>query len=80
MSVGQVLSISQEDKCGAILMSKVPHTYGWHFHPVGFIPVFQFYPSLPMVKTAQGHCHRQALMCHQCPVALQAPVLSKWLI
>ena len=73
MSIGWVLSISQEDKYGAILMSKVPLTYGWHFRPVGFIPVLQFYLSLPMVKMAQGHCHHQALMCHQCPVALQGP-------
>ena len=73
MSIGWLLSISQKDKCGAILMSKVPHTYGWLFLPVGFIPVSRFYPSLPRVKTAQGHCHHQALMCHQCPVALQGP-------
>ena len=71
MSVGRVLHVSQEDKCGAILMSKFPRTYGWHLRPVGFIPVFWFYLSLPMVKTAQARCHHQALMCHQCPVALQ---------
>ena len=52
MSIGRVLSISQEDKCEAILMSKVPRTYGRHFLPVGFIPVFRFYPSLPMVKNS----------------------------
>ena len=73
MSVGQVLCISQKDKCGAILVSKVPRTHGRHFLPVGFIPVFRFYPSLPTVETAQGRCHHQAFMCHQRLVALKGP-------
>ena len=73
MSLGLVLSISQEDKCGAILVSKVPRTYSWHAHPVRFIPVFQFYLSLPTVEMAQGPHHHQTFKCHQRLVALQGP-------
>ena len=73
MSIGQVLSVSQEVKCGAIFASKVPRTYSWHLHPVGFISDFRFYPSFPTVEMAEGHRHHQTLMSHQHPVALQGP-------
>ena len=73
MGIGWVLSISQEVKRGAILVSKVPPTYSWYLHAVGFISACWLHLSLPTVEMAQGRRHCQTLMCHQRPVSLQGP-------
>ena len=75
MSIRQVLSVTQECECRAVLKSEIALGNCWYLVPVGIFTgdLLEIGPALPMVVMAKCSCYLQALMHYESPVALDRP-------
>ena len=75
MSICQVLSITQECECRAVLKSEIALGDCRYLVPVGIFTgdLLEIDPALPTVVTAECSRYLQALMHYESPVALNGP-------